>query len=226
MADKIRSKERNAIGFCCNNFDLFKKLDYNLQRKMVNIIESSIHDASIDKSRARNIPMYWESSLFIEQYSNTGYHVKVNLDINSRINKDKSNDVKYYFVKLIYNSILVNYLDIQWDNYQKNNTNISYLFSLPKHIYNKIMINVSPLNNETIGYMNSLEINPYINQFYIDELLIRGQQTIKIKYSEMYTCHQCNNKKTQMREIQTRSSDEGGTLFITCIVCGSTWRQY
>ena len=221
MAEIIRSRERTAIGNCCAAYKLFKELDYAIQKETIISIESSILDASVDKAKYQNIPTYWDSKEFVEQYSNTGYHVKINLDINSSVNR-RDEGTKYYFINLVYKAAIVNYLRRLYDK----QPNASMLLRMPKLVYDKILRYISSTNIKTIGYMTSLEMNPNINQIYIDELNVRGQQMVKIKYSEMHVCYQCGNKKTQTREKQTRSLDEESTLFITCVICGNRWTQY
>ena len=39
------------------------------------------------------------------------------------------------------------------------------------------------------------------------------------------TCHKCGNQKIVSYTVQTRSMDEGFTLFASCIKCGNKWRQ-
>ena len=226
--NEIRKNERNAIGACCKSFKLFRNLDLTLQHKLIFDLESSILDASIDSARERNIPVYWDSNEFIDQYSSIGYNVKINIDINSSVNRNKKdNFIRHYLILNLYNTVITKYLSKLYLKYNKSNkSNSINLFNIPMSIFNYILSYIPTLNINLVGYMNSLELNPYINQIYIDALELRCKQIVKIKYSEMYTCQQCGNKKTQMREIQTRSSDEGGTLFINCIICGSTWRQY
>lgn len=214
-----RKKELNAVAKCCLNFDRFRKFDIVLQQKLISSIEKSIYESSIDKARERNIPIGGNSEPFIELYSNIGYQVKINLDVNSRINNDKNDIVRYYLINKLCDYIIVSYLI---DEYKKP----CLLSIFPKEIFHAIINWISTINVNEIGYMNSLQLNPYINQSFIDELLLREKQKIKIKYSTMYTCAQCGNKKTQQKEIQTRSGDEGGTLFIYCLVCNHTWRIY
>lgn len=41
--------------------------------------------------------------------------------------------------------------------------------------------------------------------------------------SEIFECPACNAKKSKFRQLQTRSGDEGSTLFLTCLACGHEW---
>ena len=43
--------------------------------------------------------------------------------------------------------------------------------------------------------------------------------------SNLFLCTKCNKKETSYFEMQTRSSDEPMTTFITCVNCGNQWKQ-
>lgn len=44
--------------------------------------------------------------------------------------------------------------------------------------------------------------------------------------SDLFECPRCHKRKTIYCEVQTRSSDEPMTKFITCIECGKRWKKY
>lgn len=73
--------------------------------------------------------------------------------------------------------------------------------------------------------LNSQQLNPSANQIYRDQIESRKKQVIKKKYSALYTCSKCKGTKTTEIEMQTRSLDEGSTLFIQCEIegCGHSW---
>lgn len=226
MEKNIRKSEKKSIYNGCLNYSVFKNLDKDLRKKLVCLIESSILDATIDKTTEQNIPTYWDNKTFIEYYCSISYNIKINIDICSSINKNKTELVKNYLIDRLCNYMVSEYLKKSYVLYKKEKNTTNYLFNLSKPIFTHILSKLPVCNPVKIAYMNSRDLNPYINQEYIDDLQQRMEQKVKIKYSAMYTCSQCKNKKTQMHEIQTRSSDEGGTLFINCLVCNHTWRQY
>lgn len=39
-----------------------------------------------------------------------------------------------------------------------------------------------------------------------------------------FTCRKCKGSKTTHYALQTRSSDEPMTVFVTCLTCGNRWR--
>ena len=41
--------------------------------------------------------------------------------------------------------------------------------------------------------------------------------------STIFECPSCGEKKSKFRQLQTRSGDEGSTLFLTCLACGHEW---
>lgn len=54
----------------------------------------------------------------------------------------------------------------------------------------------------------------------------------KLKYelkpeamTDMFKCRKCSSRSCSYYEMQTRSSDEPMTQFITCLDCGNHWRQ-
>jgi DNA-directed RNA polymerase subunit M/transcription elongation factor TFIIS len=44
--------------------------------------------------------------------------------------------------------------------------------------------------------------------------------------SDLFVCPRCHKRKTIYCEVQTRSSDEPMTKFITCLECGKRWKKY
>lgn len=60
-----------------------------------------------------------------------------------------------------------------------------------------------------------------------------AEQTMEIKSAEqlkpastsIYTCGKCKKNECTYYEQQTRSADEGTTLFITCLHCGHKWKN-
>jgi len=44
--------------------------------------------------------------------------------------------------------------------------------------------------------------------------------------TDLFECPRCHKRKTIYCEVQTRSSDEPMTKFITCVECGCKWKKY
>ena len=47
----------------------------------------------------------------------------------------------------------------------------------------------------------------------------------EVVMTDQITCGKCKNKQVSYYEKQTRSGDEGMTIFYKCIVCNNKWRQ-
>ena len=43
--------------------------------------------------------------------------------------------------------------------------------------------------------------------------------------TNQFRCGKCGGNKTTYYTMQTRSADEGETIFITCLTCGKRWRK-
>lgn len=69
------------------------------------------------------------------------------------------------------------------------------------------------------------ELCPSVLRAERDEVEIRKQQKIEQKTSSVHMCKKCGLRKTLVREMQTRSSDEAPTLAIQCVNCGYCWSQ-
>src|SRR5271166_3376689 len=84
-----RITEYNAILGCLKEYSLFDKLHSEIQLWAAKTIERSLFNAVIDKAKEKGIPTYWTEDDFISQYASLGYTLKINLDVNSSVNRDK-----------------------------------------------------------------------------------------------------------------------------------------
>lgn len=81
------------------------------------------------------------------------------------------------------------------------------------------------LNPQELAFLDPQDINP---QMW--DSLIRKRQLIEYKKNNMaatdlYKCYKCNERRCQVRQVQTRSADEPMTLFITCLVCYNEFKK-
>lgn len=197
MLTEQRQDEVQAIIRCLTNYDDFNKLSESDVEYVAELIELGIYNHAVHKAQERHIQVLWHDRVFFEIYSNISYNVKVNLDIESSVNKSHKEKTRTYLVSKMYE------------------------FSVHNKDHDHGL-----LNPESLGAASSVDLNPYINQAYLDEINLRNQQGIVMKFSQMYRCNRCDKRKARVREIQSASLDEGSTLFITCIGCGNRWRQY
>lgn len=209
---KCREQERESIEQCLSNYaplDGFHDL-----REIATAIEKGIYNASIDRALQLEIPNYWREPLFVEQYQATGYKVKVHLDPDSDINVNQPEAVRYKLVRLIHGYVMTTTL---------RRLHHEGVAKLPLAILDRIIKYTPRVSPMSLGSMKPDQLNPDINRKLVDELNMRAAQQIVQKYSKMNTCGRCGQKKTTEYELQLRSGDEGGTLKITCVVCGHVW---
>jgi DNA-directed RNA polymerase subunit M/transcription elongation factor TFIIS len=152
---------------------------------------------------------------FAEIYSCVAYNIKVNLNKNSTVNRDKPPEVGSYLADSVFANMMVRAavdamteLGCDWVDQRLAS---SLLDLIP---------NVDPAD---VGGLSNVQLNPLINREFTDEIKKREAQKYSEKYSTMYTCFKCKGKKTKEQEVQKRSLDEGGTLIVTCLICGNRW---
>ena len=79
--------------------------------------------------------------------------------------------------------------------------------------------------------MTSEELYPEIKEEDIrkikeEEALIEKFNKLKLeKANSIYTCGKCKQNKVEYKQVQTRSADEGMSVFCTCLNCGNKWRM-
>lgn len=140
--------------------------------------------------------------LDLDKFHNLAFMLKINLDVSSSIGSD-------IFIKGFTNYLLFNYL------LKKEVINKQVLQSIEKCI-------ITP---ENLLGKELQKFNEKMNKKYIDNVRQRTEEKIEHKTTRMYFCKKCQNRKTRAYELQLRCGDEGGTLFIECVVCGHKWKK-
>jgi len=79
-----------------------------------------------------------------------------------------------------------------------------------------------------IPFMSSYDVFPE-KWFALKDKLVQREQKIlegnKSRATDQFKCRRCHKSECTYYELQTRSSDEPMTIFITCLNCGKEWRQ-
>lgn len=172
--------------------------------KVATLMERSIYNRAIAMARVRNIPQFWSEPLFVEQYSNIGYAVKMNLDPRSSINKGADSHLLKAIRAWVAAQILVG-------KPEPLNT-LGIFFA------------AAAVDPKKVAELGPTELNPEANRAYLEELALRAQQQVEVKYVTRHRCRRCGERKTQEYEINSRRGDEGGTLHIICMSCSHRWR--
>jgi DNA-directed RNA polymerase subunit M/transcription elongation factor TFIIS len=210
---EIREEEKKAIFSGLKNNARFVKLDDVLKVKLVNLIEVGINNATFDCAVERKLPQIWNDPRYVEIYSNIGYNVKINLDPDSSINSDQEPTTRYYLSNMFINYIVLLYsaqLLAAWE---------------PDLEWRTVLRYCPHMNPKISAGLSGPAINPARSQKYIDEIELRGKQTINRKFTTQFPCPQCGVRRATFKSVQSRGLDEDNTLFITCDACNHTWKK-
>ena len=123
-----------------------------------------------------------------------------------------TNDV---FKKIYINKSISLYTNIDKTSYIKNDSLMD-------------KINKKQINIDNLAFMSFQQLFPNHWKEMLDEKYKREKLMYEDKPESMtdqFKCGRCKQRKCTYYELQTRSADEGMTLFITCIICGNRWRQ-
>jgi len=83
----------------------------------------------------------------------------------------------------------------------------------------------------SIDHLISMNVMDYAPSIYTplrerldlhETYLLEGNKAMA---TDLFKCHRCQKRECTYYELQTRSADEPMTKFITCINCGSHWKQ-
>ena len=78
-----------------------------------------------------------------------------------------------------------------------------------------------------LAYMSHYEMRPDKWSKMIEEKNKRYKckyETVIEASTDTFICRKCKSNKTTYTEVQIRASDEGMTIFVSCIDCGNRWR--
>ena len=152
-----------------------------------------------DESISRNI----EKSIY-------NYTIKLSVELN--ITRSWENII---FLKLYLSKVRSIYSNIKPDSYIKNTDFL-------KRILN------GDINIEKISQLTRMEIYPDNWKELIDKKVKIDTLKSKLKpeaMTDQFKCRKCGSRSTSYYEVQTRSADEPMTQFITCLDCGTRWKQ-
>jgi len=84
------------------------------------------------------------------------------------------------------------------------------------------------LSIEHLATMNVMDYSPSIYTPLREKMILREQHLLegnKAMATDLFKCGRCKKRECTYYELQTRSADEPMTKFITCLNCGSHWKQ-
>jgi DNA-directed RNA polymerase subunit M/transcription elongation factor TFIIS len=83
------------------------------------------------------------------------------------------------------------------------------------------------INPSSVGSMSPHQMSPHSEDQYLIDMKNRRLE-IKIdnqRYTTMHKCPKCYAKKATFYEKQTRSADEGKSVFYECLECSFEWKE-
>ena len=110
---------------------------------------------------------------------------------------------------------------------------ISIYCNLKKNSYVKNDYLLKNILEEKIDPNKIAKLSVYdINPDNWKELMDKKSKMDELKYklkpeamTDQFKCGRCKSRHCVYYEMQTRSADEGMTVFITCLNCGNRWKQ-
>jgi DNA-directed RNA polymerase subunit M/transcription elongation factor TFIIS len=74
-----------------------------------------------------------------------------------------------------------------------------------------------------VAFLSAEQIHPAAWKKILDKNAIKEKENNSYKVTDIYECQHCGSRKSITSQVQTRSSDEPMTIFVTCIVCYNTY---
>ena len=119
-----------------------------------------------------------------------------------------------YFVQIYISKLHAIYLNLKTDSYIQNQF-------LLKRLKNK------EFPAHKLAFMSHQEMFPEKWKEMIDAKIKRDETmctTNMESATDEFKCYKCKNRKCTYYQLQTRSADEAITTFVTCLICGASWK--
>lgn len=88
-------------------------------------------------------------------------------------------------------------------------------------------INDSDFKIHNIAFMTHQEMQPQRWSEMLDAKAKRDKNKFEVNIeaaTDTFTCRKCKSNRCSYAAVQTRSSDEPMTIFVTCLDCGQRWK--
>lgn len=76
-----------------------------------------------------------------------------------------------------------------------------------------------------VAFMDASSLNAPLSREFADAKNRRNlhDRDEYLAVSTMFECPKCAQRRSTYRQLQTRSGDEGSTMFVHCLACGHDW---
>lgn len=117
----------------------------------------------------------------------------------------------------------------KWDNKYFVQIYIDHFRSIYSNLKPDIVDQVKDgsITPQSVAFMTHQELAPDKWGELIDAKSKRDKNKFEVNIeaaTDTFTCRKCRSKKCTYAAVQTRSSDEATTLFVTCLDCGCRWK--
>lgn len=117
----------------------------------------------------------------------------------------------------------------KWDNKYFVQLYVDHFRSVYNNLTPEIIeqVNTDAIKVHSVAFMTHQELSPDKWGELIDAKSKRDKNKFEVNIeaaTDTFTCRKCRSKKCTYAALQTRSSDEATTLFVTCLDCGQRWK--
>jgi DNA-directed RNA polymerase subunit M/transcription elongation factor TFIIS len=117
----------------------------------------------------------------------------------------------------------------KWDNKLFVQIYVDHLRSIMTNLKGGVLqqINDGSIKVHVVAFMTHQELSPDRWDEMIKAKIIRDKNKFETTISastDTFTCRKCKGNQCTVYQLQTRSSDESMTCYITCIQCGNRWK--
>lgn len=125
---------------------------------------------------------------------------------------------------------------VRWDNelfFNRYKDRLSIILNhiMPDTLTNKLygaealaLLKSGELPPEALAVMEDTDLCPKAIEKECTEIADRNKQRVVEKFSTLFQCRICKDRKCLIREVQTRSLDEAADFFCTCLTCGNVFK--
>ena len=191
---------------------------------ILNLYSSPILDLDFITSYVDNIDsnIILQYTVLIDRFDL--YHSVINIFKDIYIAaKIEASVFEYSLVYTIINNYPLHYIPSIYND-KKN----SILANLNDPIINNNSLKYNIFNNiidpQIIAFLEPNKIHPdrWADQIKKKELIEFKKNNLR--YTNLYKCYKCGERKCHATQLQVRSADEPMTTYVTCAVCSNTWK--
>ena len=161
------------------------------------------------------------------------FRTKIRIALANKLNGATDNTIEN-LEKGIYNWAVKNATERsivkKWDNSAFAELYITHFRSIFRNLHRKDIVDKivnKQVRSHEVAFMTHQDYDPQRWETLIEDKKIRDENRYAPKVeasTDNFTCGKCKSKKCTFYQLQTRSSDEPMTCFVSCLDCGKSWK--